>query len=145
MESVLEYIMSNYTWFLGGAILILLAIIGRYADKTNFGQGKETKENEEINLEELKEESDIQVSVDSKQETNEQDNLVVESKSNANLIETSESVQSNNFNVQVDKKTNFEDKFKEFDKEFDELVPKKGIVNDELLDEIESLSFDKTQ
>ena len=41
MKDILEYIMANYTWFLGGAIIILLAIIGSYADKTNFGQGKE--------------------------------------------------------------------------------------------------------
>ena len=48
MKSLLEYIMLNYTWFLGGAIIILLAIIGSYADKTNFGQGKDNnKENEE--------------------------------------------------------------------------------------------------
>ena len=40
MTKILEYIVSNYTWFLFGAIIILLAIIGSYADKTNFGQGK---------------------------------------------------------------------------------------------------------
>ena len=40
MKQVLEYIMQNYTLFLGGIVLILLAIIGYYADKTNFGQGK---------------------------------------------------------------------------------------------------------
>lgn len=41
MQSVLEYISANYTWYLGGAIIVLLAVIGSYADKTNFGQGKE--------------------------------------------------------------------------------------------------------
>ena len=40
MTQFVEYIIQNYTWFLGGAILILLAIIGYYADKTNFGQNK---------------------------------------------------------------------------------------------------------
>ena len=40
MSTIIEYIVSNYTWFLIGAIIILLAIIGSYADKTNFGQGK---------------------------------------------------------------------------------------------------------
>lgn len=37
--------MQHYTWFLSGAILILLAIIGYYADKTNFGQGKNNSKN----------------------------------------------------------------------------------------------------
>lgn len=40
MNQILEYIVTHYAWFLGGAILVLLAIIGYYADKTNFGQGK---------------------------------------------------------------------------------------------------------
>ena len=43
MQTILEYIMLNYTWILAGSIIILLAVIGYYADKTNFGQGK-TKE-----------------------------------------------------------------------------------------------------
>lgn len=49
MIQVLEYIMQHYTLFLGGAILILLAIIGYYADKTNFGQGKNNKVDEDDN------------------------------------------------------------------------------------------------
>ena len=40
MTEFLNFINSNYLWLLGGAIITLLAIIGYYADKTNFGQGK---------------------------------------------------------------------------------------------------------
>ena len=47
MTQMLEYIMQNYALFLGGAILILLAIIGYYADKTNFGQGKNVQNKED--------------------------------------------------------------------------------------------------
>ena len=43
MKQVIEYVVQNYAWFLGGIILILLAIVGYYADKTNFGQGKSDK------------------------------------------------------------------------------------------------------
>jgi len=52
---ILEYILANYTWFLVGIVLILLAIVGYYADKTNFGQGKEkdSKENEHNKNKEL--------------------------------------------------------------------------------------------
>lgn len=40
MDEIIEYVTQNYIWFLGGMIVILLAIIGSYADKTNFGQKK---------------------------------------------------------------------------------------------------------
>ena len=40
MTEILEFLESNYVWLLGGMIVILLAIIGYFADKTNFGQGK---------------------------------------------------------------------------------------------------------
>jgi len=40
MNIIVEFILSNYTWILIGSIIILLAVIGWYADKTNFGQGK---------------------------------------------------------------------------------------------------------
>ena len=44
---ILEYILANYTWFLIGIVLILLAIIGYHADKTNFGQGKKENSKED--------------------------------------------------------------------------------------------------
>ena len=46
MMHILEYILENYTWFLVGIVLILLAIIGYYADKTNFGHGKKNTQKE---------------------------------------------------------------------------------------------------
>lgn len=53
MTQVLEYITQNYTLFLFGAIIILLAVIGYYAEKTNFGQGKadKTKDDKTVNKE----------------------------------------------------------------------------------------------
>lgn len=50
MLEILEYITQNYAWFLGGAVLILLAIIGYYADKTNFGQGKDNNDSNKPEL-----------------------------------------------------------------------------------------------
>lgn len=49
MNVVLEYISTNYTWILFVLIIILLAVIGWYADKTNFGQGKKIDENQDDN------------------------------------------------------------------------------------------------
>jgi len=48
MTQLLEYITQNYTLFLFGAIIILLAVIGYYAEKTNFGQGKVDKTKDEV-------------------------------------------------------------------------------------------------
>jgi len=56
MEQVLIYISENYIWFIIGIIIIFLAVIGYYADKTNFGQKKNIKNNEEktLDLENMK-------------------------------------------------------------------------------------------
>ena len=40
MENILNFFQTNGIWFIVGVIIILLALIGRYADKTNFGQNK---------------------------------------------------------------------------------------------------------
>lgn len=56
--AVVNFVMKYYIWFLIGIILILLAIIGAYADKTNFGQGKkdetDKKENTDNTLKNVK-------------------------------------------------------------------------------------------
>ena len=153
MQAFLEYIMLNYTLFLGGAIIILLAIIGYYADKTNFGQGKkdEIKDNN-LNLEELadKEAAD-EFNLDSFDELSEETEL----SENSDLIENQEEIspdieviensQENISNQAVRSEINFEEEFEKFDKEFNDILPKKEIIDDELLDEIENLSLDKTQ
>ena len=43
MSQIIEYIVQHYIWIIICIVLILLAIIGYYADKTNFGQGKKEK------------------------------------------------------------------------------------------------------
>lgn len=141
MEAFLEYIMLNYTWFLGGAIIILLAIIGYYADETNFGQGKDKKDNNfkldevESNIEEIIEEP-IQETIDNSIE--EPEDVLEQSDDLINLDEIE------NINQEI-QDTNFEEEFEKFDKEFNEILPEKEIISDELLDEIENLSIDKTQ
>ena len=49
MQSIMEYILANYAWILFFSIIILLAIIGYYADKTNFGQGKVNQNIDNVN------------------------------------------------------------------------------------------------
>lgn len=48
---IVNFFVSNYIWFLGAIIIILLAIIGYVADKTNFGQGKNM--DDQIDIESL--------------------------------------------------------------------------------------------
>lgn len=48
---IVSFFVSNYIWFLGAIIIILLAIIGYVADKTNFGQGKNI--DDQIDMESL--------------------------------------------------------------------------------------------
>lgn len=182
MESILEYIMTNYIWFLCGGIVILLAIIGSYADKTNFGQGKQNEKNitkdEEINLKEL-ENKGIGTLADQKQDIIEEErdlssqkediieepiqlqnvtqeqstknieinNEVLQQQENVSNVENSSQqiVSEENEVVPKPPKIDFEHKFDEFDKEFEELIPHKEIINGELLEDIESLSLEKTQ
>lgn len=140
MKTFLEYIMLNYTWFLGGAIIILLAIIGSYADKTNFGQGK-SKEDDSEKLRELElEKLKLQQQLEQAQRVQEETPVV------ENQVEdkTEEVI------VQQPKKEeptleSYEEKYAKFDKAFDALLPKKGFDDGDLLDEIESISLDKTQ
>jgi len=184
MEKFLEYITLNYTWFLGGSIIILLAVIGYYADKTNFGQGK-PKEIEKENkpegekLDASKRLNDLfpqkgdkdnqKLEVNNNQNLNvQQPNIVSQmnfdpmtgqpiNQNNQTSIDVNQSNQfinsNNNLNTPIVEdsfddigtlKTS-EENFQKFDKEFNELLPKKEIIDDELLDEINNLSLDKTQ
>ena len=57
MTQVLVFISENYIWFIVGIVLILLAVIGYYAEKTNFGQTKNKKDNileENLNIKNMK-------------------------------------------------------------------------------------------
>ena len=148
MKSFLEYIMLNYTWFLGGAIIILLAIIGSYADKTNFGQGK-TKEDEserlrELELEKLKLQQQLQEVQRAQEEMPVVQNKTEELKEKVIETEQPEKIGKTINNGETTLES-YEEKYARFDKTFDALIPKKGFDDGDLLDEIESISLDKTQ
>lgn len=168
MEKILEYILLNYTWFLFGAIIILLAIIGRYADKTNFGQGqiKETQEktkeenlelqkditfkdyvnqNKEIKKAEEKETLESNGSNGVVQDSlNQQiiDNLNLQ---NQNVIDSNLNTSNNLLDLKSQQDKIFEESFEKFDKEFDLILPKKQVIDTDLLEDIDSLSLDNTQ
>lgn len=156
METILEYIMLNYTWILAGSIIILLAIIGYYADKTNFGQGKTNDNNDEenINMDSLKGKRMEDLLTENNSELDvSNDNASIEPSTNDNetVVNNNEtfdkSVASNldGISNQVNSLDESEEIFENFEKEFNELLPKKEIIDDDLLEEINSLSLDKTQ
>lgn len=161
MEAIIEYIMSNYTWFLGGAIIILLAIIGSYADKTNFGQGKNKiqEKDDKLNLQENNNFKTLQEAIDGTDENQIEENItdqqenkeMLSQESDLNLqnepeVESAEMVSEEDQSFgENSEQTTFDSSFEEFDKKFNEILPKKEIIDDELLDEIENLSLDKTQ
>jgi len=213
MDIIIEYILSNYIWILVIAIITLLAIIGWYADKTNFGQGKQTEEEKEKSIEDLKNElgdkkllDEISGPVETKsveenlqeEKINETDltsKIEPEVSSNDSKINfdpmTGEPLDSkvgvinnepimkfdpmtgepikieNKDDTQLSKQNNFEvshkneiiednkeitiDKdefghsFDSFDKTFNEIIPKKDIMDENLLEEIDNLTFEKKQ
>lgn len=181
MMHALEYILENYTWFLGGIVLILLAIIGYYADKTNFGHGKKNTQKENdilqdndktINIENIGlldategEKKEVPVNEDIKNDNSgDVNNLVsqnVESIYNdpsnktlengvknidesVNQIQNDLVNQSNNADDDNTLQIN-EEKFNMFSAEFESLLPKKNIINTDLLSDIDDLELDKTQ
>lgn len=214
MGQVLEYITQNYTLFLAVAILILLAVIGYYADKTNFGQGKNSNNKEKDSSDELKNREKIEplgiangANNDKKQSINDvpvdvvQDSIddgvaveekVQKTKESSNIeniadatlaesqnIETSnkshnvELLQNNSIgqvnlndkadlisdkkindisklnNVKLETKQSSvllnEEAFNKFNDEFNSILPKKELINTDLLSDIDDLELDKTQ
>lgn len=175
MAEVLEYIVTNYTWLLIGAIIILLAIIGSYAEKTNFGQGKEKLENDKNNLDANSINSEIindmfEENTNDAQVGNNNINVtdeVSEPKFNNNdntsyngipenqtkdkdsdfseLSNPNTGLEENTQEVEINEKDDFDENFNKFDEEFNTLLPKKDIIDNDMLDDIDNLSLDKTQ
>ena len=143
MDKILEYILTNYTWILGVIIIILLAIIGSYADKTNFGQGKpkdQKNENpDDNNLIEEPLKSDIKQDKDIALVEQEKEPLIKSEEINSE--ETKKVISE----VNTDNDKKLEDEFEKMSQEVDEFLPKKDLIDGDLLDEIENLSLDKTQ
>ena len=139
MIQILEYIAQNYTLFLSVLVLILLAIIGYYADKTNFGQGNKEKESKN-KFEELKETDNVvkdfkeDYVVESIEEKNVEESKQEETKLNSEenvLQEEQNKIVTNDFQLQ--ETTELE--------EIDSLLPKKELINSDLLNEIEGMEL----
>lgn len=201
MAEVIGYIVSNYTWFLVGAIIILLAIIGSYADKTNFGQGKNRNSDSENDIVNENSETIFQepIRTENSFASNDTNNMEINSENDLNTAlntsnnfindnldttslfeedlqeisnpEVNNIIQPNQTNVideiineelEKDVEKPFKEKeivqnnlidqnfsysldegFDKFDEEFNNIIPKKEIIDGELLDDIDELTLDK--
>lgn len=150
MIQILEYIVQNYTLFLSVLVLILLAIIGYYADKTNFGQGKnQEKESKTVNDDkeepktldgaikesDLSNEEKIIENVEQMEVVEEKNELAQENNLNEDLVENDINEINSEKPILIK-----EEKPKEFD-EIEALLPKKELINTDLLTEIEGMEF----
>lgn len=196
MLDLFKYILANYTWLLIATILTLLAIIGYFAEKTNFGQGKqdnnldeENKEDKAITQKIEDEENKQMLSSDMQQPNNLENNSVIDDRGaitpnpieNPDLstdqnvevkqnVENTDKINSdndsnavvssiNNLDSNINEEVNnstitvpendssiLDDKqFDKFEKEFDSVLPKKKVIDSDLLEDIDELSLDKTQ
>lgn len=50
----MDFIVDNYVWFIVGGVIILMAIIGYIADKTDFGRKNKEEQNSEKKVKEKK-------------------------------------------------------------------------------------------
>lgn len=162
MSEIIEFLLENYIWILSIIIVILLAIIGYFADKTNFGQ-KDFKLNDDI------------------KETNTQEDLLNGIDTNKTLKEAAESLtESNKEEVKEDKhevevekqpvamennpEANLKEELKSeieekkldgvletsedeninLDQMFNEVIPVKSLMDDEILDDIDNMTVEPT-
>lgn len=153
MIEVMEFIASHYIWFLVGAIVTLLAIIGYYADKTNFGQGNslEDENNPEVNLDNVGL-SDIANGVYENNEDTQKDSPIIVDNNEFmnNELDLAQMVPDENFvssNIEEPEGTKIltEEEINKFNDEFNSILPKKDFIDTGLLSDIENLELDKTQ
>ena len=146
MTFLYDFIITNYIWILITVIVILLAIIGSYADKTNFGEGKKTELEEDkkkIDLTNKKLSDFVPGSKKGEKEVAPENKNINEdiNVSNAspvqNTIEKVDTKVESGFEGQT-----VEEKLANMDKEISEILPQKDEFDSSILDELEDLSFD---
>lgn len=179
MTQIIDFVTMYAAWIIGGIVLISLAVVGYFADKTNFGQGKKTNFNDatsDVALEsgmqpnfisnntlDIDNEKNSVDKQDNLQDTSNVDNVqeYIVPENLAPVEEMNEGLMQNQDQVveqQPELVENFEkidyqnensllidENFNKFNEEFDSILPKKEIINDDLLNDIDELELGKTQ
>lgn len=191
-----EYIVQHYMLVISVAVIIVLAIIGYYADKTNFGQGKnniekgnddsKTDDSEinrdliDTNIEPQPEENSLLFNTEEElalearaDDSSNEDNSVIKKnleQNDGSAAVSLENLDSDIWSNQMDT-LNLVDKdlstgvgfeqnkndtiltneaiteadINSFNEEFDAVLPKKELIDSDLLSDIEDLELDKTK
>lgn len=162
MSEIIEFLLENYIWILSIIIVILLAIIGYFADKTNFGQKdfKLKDDIKEINTQEdllngidtnktlkeaaesLTESNKEEVKEDKHEVEVEKQPVAMENNPEANLkeelkSETEEKKLDGILETSEDENINL-------DQMFNEVIPVKSLMDDEILDDIDNMTVEPT-
>lgn len=86
----MDFVIENYLWFAIGAVVLLMIIIGYFAEKTNFGKKplKETKEKQDVS----NEASDVEVKEEPVEQVNSETDITtpVEALDAVDSLETTE-------------------------------------------------------
>lgn len=159
MTEIINFILSNYAWILVVVLIILLAIIGSVAEKSFFGietkipnDGDQKKE--KYNELKNKKMSDLfknneKYSEESTSNSKILDNNVITNEAVNNAAnKDNKQVEITNFNnienkfEQKSMMSSLEDKLKDLDKEINDILPKREVLDNDFIDEFEDLSMD---
>lgn len=164
MVDIVSIITNNLVWILVGIVVILLAIIGRYADQTNFGEGKKiikvkkksSKRDiiDKLAIEQEEPEKNLtnEMNTDNSSEKKEEVDIIEEMKNNTrdNFNPDADTTSVLDQNIQTEelkeqkKKESEEMSSDEFLKtdDLDILLPKKNVVTGDFLQEVEDINLD---
>ena len=106
----MDFIVDNYVWFIVVGIIILMAVIGYIADKTDFGRKGKDEDTKEKKVEKPKKEKKVKekkekIKVEAKgineltQEVAENNKVDVQQSNDLNVVEPVQNVQVNNENI----------------------------------------------
>lgn len=106
----MDFIVDNYVWFIVVGIIILMAVIGYIADKTDFGRKGKDEDTKEKKVEKPKKEKKVKekkekIKVEAKgineltQEVAENNKVDVQESADLNVVEPVQNVQVNNENI----------------------------------------------
>ena len=106
----MDFIVDNYVWFIVVGVIILMAVIGYIADKTDFGRKGKEEDTKEKKVEKPKKEKKVKetkekIKVEAKgineltQEVAENNKVDVQESADLNVVEPVQNVQVNNENI----------------------------------------------
>ena len=132
--AIVNFIMSNYIAIIIVVMIVIFALIGRYVEKSGLlaqaqDKNKEAKKQVEVKIEEpVKQETITPQPEEIKKEQTADSNISIEDIDKALFAPIDDNKE-----------------YAQFNNEVKELLPKKDIMDDSLLSDINNLSLDKTQ